>query len=142
MLVVLTFFAPAFATDWPMWRRDAARTASTPEELPADLHLQWVRQYPPFEAAWTIEGSDMVYSPVILGKTMFVGSPINDSLTAIDVETGEEKWRFYTGGPVRLAPAAWKDRVYVTSDDGYLYCVRASDGKPVWRFGWRRSRSG
>ncbi len=141
VLVWAACFAPAFAEGWPMWRCDAGRSAATSEELPAELHLQWTRQYPAFEPTWTIEGSEMVYSPIVLGKTMFVGSPANDSLTAIDVETGEEKWRFYTEGPVRLAPAGWNPstgsgqaRVFVTSDDGYLYCVNAGDGTLVWKY--------
>ena len=38
---------PAVAGDWPQWRYDAGRTAASPEELPAELHLQWVRRLPP-----------------------------------------------------------------------------------------------
>ena len=41
------------ASDWPMWRYDANRSAATPHELPSTLHLQWVRTYPPREQAWT-----------------------------------------------------------------------------------------
>jgi outer membrane protein assembly factor BamB len=134
MLVCAACVSPAFAADWPMWRCDASRTGATEEELPAELHLQWTRQYPVFESTWTIEGSELVYSPIVLGRTMFVGSPANDSLTAIDVETGEEKWRFYTEGPVRLAAAGWKKRVFVTCDDGFLYCVNAGDGKLIWKY--------
>ena len=32
---------------------------------------------------------------------------------------------FFTGGPVRFAPAAWRDRVFVASDDGCLYALVA-----------------
>jgi len=31
------------AADWPMWRYDASRTASSPEVLPSELHLEWER---------------------------------------------------------------------------------------------------
>ncbi|MCK5849636.1 MAG: PQQ-binding-like beta-propeller repeat protein [Kiritimatiellae bacterium] len=133
-VMFLMYSSSGFAADWPMWRFDASRSGSTTEKLSTDLSLQWIRQYPAFPPVWTIDGSDMVYTPIVLGKTMFVGSPVNDSLSAIDVETGKEKWRFYTEGPIRLAPAGWKGRVFVTSDDGFLYCVNATDGKLIWRF--------
>ncbi|MCX6907541.1 MAG: PQQ-binding-like beta-propeller repeat protein, partial [Verrucomicrobia bacterium] len=37
-------------------------------------------------------------------------------------------------GPVRFAPVAWQDKVYFASDDGFLYCVSAGDGRLLWRF--------
>ena len=65
---------------------------------------------------------------------MFVASSGNDRVTALDVDTGEEKWRFYTDGPVRLAPVAWKNRLFFGSDDGHLYCLGAADGRLIWKF--------
>jgi len=37
--------------DWPQWRYDANRSAASPHDLPATLHLQWVREYPRLEPA-------------------------------------------------------------------------------------------
>jgi outer membrane protein assembly factor BamB len=53
---------------------------------------------------------------------------------ACETETGAEKWKFYTEGPVRCAPACWKGKVYAGSDDGYLYCLDAQTGSLVWKF--------
>ena len=69
-----------------------------------------------------------------MGLTMFVPSMVNDSVTALDIRTGDVKWRFPTGGPVRFAPAAWNNKVYVVSDDGFLYCLDADNGKLLWKF--------
>jgi outer membrane protein assembly factor BamB len=55
-------------------------------------------------------------------------------VTAYDTETGAEKWRFYTDGPVRFAPVVYKKRLYVASDDGYLYCLNAENGSLIRRF--------
>src|SRR5262249_30985004 len=66
--------------------------------------------------------------------TLFVGSSRTDSVTAVDTQTGEDRWRFFANGPVRFAPAVWDNRVYITSDDGYLYCVDAGDGELQWKF--------
>lgn len=135
-ILLLPAVAAVAADDWPMWRYDAGRTAAAPLALPAELHLQWVRQLPPLKPAYQNPRLqfDAGYEPVVLGKTLFVGSSANDSVMAFDTDTGSERWRFYTGGPVRVAPVAWRDRVYFGSDDGHLYCVSAAQGNLVWKF--------
>jgi len=128
----------ANAEDWPQWRNDVGHGASTTQELSEDLQLQWVRQMPTPRAAWPIAQHklqfDLSYEPVVLGKLIFVPSMISDKVTAFDTETGEETWRFYAGGPVRFAPVAWQGKLYVVSDDGYLYCLDAITGELMWKF--------
>ncbi|MBI2480864.1 MAG: PQQ-binding-like beta-propeller repeat protein, partial [Planctomycetia bacterium] len=123
------------AADWPMWRHDSARSAESPEVLPDDLKLLWMRELRPLKPAFRTKRLqfDASYEPVVIGKTMFVGSSFNDSVTAFETETGRERWRFYTEGPVRFAPVAWRDRVFVGSDDGHVYCLNAEDGKLLWK---------
>ena len=130
--------AKVFGHDWPMWRYDAGRCASSPEELPAKMHLQWVRELAPPKPAWPKSQYrlqfDASYEPVVAGKTIFVGSMVSDSVTAYDTETGKEKWRFYAEGPVRFAPVVYKDKLYFVSDDGYLYCLNAKSGSLIRKF--------
>lgn len=129
--------APAWAGDWPQFRYDRGRTAASPSELPADLQLRWTRTLPAPRPAFPHElrlAYDASYEPVVLGRTMFVPSMINDSVTALDTETGRERWRFIAEGPVRFAPVAWEGNVYFVSDDGYLYCLDANDGSLRWTF--------
>lgn len=135
-IVALLLVSSAYSADWPMWRNDAARSGSSPAELPAQLHLQWRRQLPAPMPAWPNEARlhfDASYEPVVSGSRMFVGSMIDGSVTAFDCATGNELWRFYANGPVRLAPAAFGDRVCFGSDDGWLYCVDAASGVLVWK---------
>ena len=129
--------APASDTDWPMWRHDANRSAASPVELPAQLHLQWKRELPAPRPAFPYDNRlcfDISYEPVVMGKTMFVPSMVTDSVTALDTDTGAEKWKFYADGPVRFAPVAWKGKVYFVSDDGHLYCLHAGTGALLWTF--------
>ena len=128
--------AVANAEDWPMWRYNASRSAASAQKLPDKLHLHWMRKYPRVRPAFGTRRLqfDAGYEPVVMGQTLFVGSPCNDSVSALDTETGAEKWRFYTDGPVRFAPLAWKSRVFAASDDGCLYCLDAATGKLLWRF--------
>ncbi|MBN1344700.1 MAG: PQQ-binding-like beta-propeller repeat protein [Phycisphaerae bacterium] len=137
--VVLVSPAVGVAADWPMWRYDARRSAVSPESLPAMLHLEWVVELPRLEKAWQEQPGDSRltfdegYAPIVLGRTVFVGSSRNDSVSALDLETGEVRWRFHADGPVRFAPAGWKDKVYFVSDDGWLTCLDAATGKVCWR---------
>ncbi len=129
--------APEASGDWPQFRYDAGRTAASPNSLPENLQLLWTRTFPEPQPAYPNEFRlrfDVSYEPVVAGDTMFVPSMVTDSVTALDTETGEERWRFFAEGPVRFAPIAWEDNVFFVSDDGYLYCVDAEDGALQWRF--------
>ena len=123
--------------DWPQYRSDANRSAASPEQLPPALHLQWVRRLPAPRPAFPGEVRlwfDASYDPVVLGRTMFVPSMVTDGVTALDTETGAQRWQFFAEGPVRFSPVAWEGSVYFVSDDGHLYCVGAADGKLRWKF--------
>jgi hypothetical protein len=136
LLGLLSFASTAGAEDWPTWRHDAGRTNISAEKIPAPLRLQWKRQLPPVTPAFRKSRLqfDQGYEPIVLGDTMYVALPHIDAVVAFAVETGKEKWRFYAAGPMRLAPVAWRDRLYFGSDDGHLYCLNASDGALQWKF--------
>ena len=126
------------AAGWPTYRHDPGRSAASDEQLAEQLHLQWSRQYPKLVPAWLGEFPhlrfDANYEPVVMGKTLFFGSSDDDSVTALDTETGKMRWRVYANGPVRLAPVAWEGKVIFVADDGVCYCVDAATGKPLWKF--------
>ncbi len=138
--ILLTGFLvqTAQAADWPMFRADAGRTGYTSQTLPAKLSLRWVRQarHAP-EPAWrgrdTRMPFDHAYLPVIADGTLYFGSSADGKVYALDAATGKHRWTFFTGAPVRFAPAVFADRVLVTSDDGYLYCLAAADGELLWK---------
>ena len=121
--------------DWPMWRHDPGRTATTPSSLPKSLHLHWVRQLPSPSPAYrdTRLQFDAAIEPIVLGKRLFFGSNHNDSVVALDTETGEKLWQFFAEGPVRFAPVGGGGRILFGADDGCVYCLKASDGSLVWK---------
>ena len=128
----------ALAADWPMFRADAARSGYTPEPLPAKLSLQWTYQprHRP-TPAWTGRDTrmpfDHAYHTVIADGTLYFACSADDKVYALDAETGKQRWAVFTDSPVRLTPALWKDRVFVASDDGHLYCLAARDGRVLWK---------
>ena len=130
----------ATAADWPMWRHDANRSAVSPTSISTNLYLQWVLTLPAFEKAYPDASNaritfDDAYRPVVMGKNLFVCSPVYDSITAYDTETGNTNWTFFADAPMRFAPAcSTNGNIYSVSDDGYLYCLDASDGTLKWKF--------
>jgi outer membrane protein assembly factor BamB len=125
------------AADWPTYRGDAARSGYTGETIPNQLRQRWEFRLPAApRPAWPTSERmeyDLAFQPVIVGDLVLFGSSADDQVYALDAMTGRIRWRFFTSGPVRFAPAAWKDRVFVASDDGFLYALSLADGTVLWK---------
>lgn len=140
VLLLLLSSTIIYCADWPMWRYDAGRTANSPEELSGTLHRQWIRHYSPRESVWDdslnqdLMPLDKVFEPIVIGDLLFISFNDRDKVIALDLATGRQKWEFYANGPIRLPMAGSHDRVYCTSDDGYLYCLSAKNGQLLWKF--------
>lgn len=123
-----------------MWRFDGGRTATSPHELPGNISLSWSKKFTPRMQAWddTLNNDlmqyDRILEPIVMGSNVIVGFNDTDKVVAWNIRTGEESWRFYTDGPVRFPPSGANGRVFVTSDDGHLYCLDAQDGSLNWKF--------
>ncbi|UCE50612.1 MAG: PQQ-binding-like beta-propeller repeat protein, partial [Phycisphaerales bacterium] len=149
VLVGLVLFgSAASAADWPTYRHDIARTGATSESLAAPLALDWVyvSTYPP-RPAWPRpairprEGwvqrhrviFDDAFQVAVVGDLVYFGSSADNKVYALDAATGKQRWSFFTGGPIRLAPTVTGNRVLVGSDDGFVYCLSAGDGDLIWK---------
>jgi outer membrane protein assembly factor BamB len=146
--VTLLSAASLPAEDWPTYRRDNDRSGSTPEKVNGPLHLQWTYSPPALpRRAWseaggrTIEGHligdrvryDDAFQPVVVGQRVYFGSTADDQVHCLDLSTGEKRWSFFTGAPVRLAPTVDKGSIYFGSDDGFAYCLDAASGELIWK---------
>ncbi len=125
--------------DWPMWRYDYSRSATTPEQLADKLHLQWKVEYSAREPVWddplnqNLMQFDRIFEPVVADNKVFVGFNDQDKVVALDVHSGKELWHFYADGPVRLPLTVHKNKIYFTGDDGYCYCLDTGNGSVVWK---------
>ncbi len=129
------------ADDWPMYRHDGYRSGSTSVELPTDLQQLWSLQ---LESSPTnLLGHDWkndpfadgpITAPVCLSDTLVIATPHRHSVTALDAKTGKKRWTFVAGGRVDTPPSLFQDLCLFGSHDGYVYCLRTSDGALVWRF--------
>ncbi len=140
-LCLLLAPAVAGAGDWPTFRHDAARSGATEDALPDRLALRWeVQSAHPHTPAWPVPAeelprvhADNAPHAVIAGGRVFFGSPADNSVRALDAESGRLLWRFTTQGPVRFAPCFHGGRIYFGSDDGQVYCLAADSGRLCWR---------
>ena len=120
-----------------MDRADAAHSGYTSEQLPATISLRWTAREPhPPAAAWpSIDRMpfDRANRVVAAGGRALLwhvrrrqgrGAGRGDRPGLVDL---------FTDAPVRFAPAVWQDRVLVASDDGFLYCLNAADGRRCGR---------
>jgi outer membrane protein assembly factor BamB len=125
------------AADWPTYKGNEARNGYTEQGLPAKLALRWVVKAPHAPMpAWPVStrlGFDRAFQPVVAKGIVYYGSSADCQVHALDAATGQKRWTFFTGGPVRFAPTIWKDQVFAASDDGWLYCLAAADGKLLWK---------
>lgn len=141
-LVCVAGLPSLLAGDWPAYKHDVQRSSVTDETLTLPLRQAWkyIPAQPP-RPAWSEAirppyqmDFDYAPHPVIAGGMVFFGSSADDTVRALDERTGVEKWRFITGGPIRFAPQIEKGKVYVASDDGFVYCLEFATGKPLWTF--------
>jgi len=142
----------ALAEDWPVYRHDIRRSGVTPEAINvSSLKKAWEYRAPvPPQQAWhgpakwdafsgknnlrSMRNYDPVFFTIAVGENVFLGSSVEDAVLCLDAETGREKWRFITDGPVRMAPAHDGGKLYFGADDGVAYCLEGTTGALVWKF--------
>ena len=124
IVCVAMCIVPLLADSWPFGRGDSAGTGATKIELPEKLGLLWELK---------LGGIGFESTPIIADNTVFIGDP-DGKFYAIDLTTGQEKWRkeFETGF---VASAAYIDKlIYIGDYDGVLRAMEAATGKEVWTF--------
>jgi len=111
------------STDWPTYRHDPSRSASTPVSVPLQLRVRWTRRI-----------GKTVSAPVIAGGHVYVASPDAHCVVALGAESGQPIWTFTAGGPVDSPPTVAGGLALFGCRDGWVYAVSAADGKLAWRF--------
>jgi len=110
--------------DWPTLRGNNQRTTQTSVVIPASVTSAW---------AWGRPDGNRPTLSTAVGETVFLcGS--DGIVRALDVETGRERWKVYTEGPIFYPPTFDKGALYVSSGDGWVYALDADSGAALWRF--------
>lgn len=111
------------ASAWPTYRADNARSGAAPSLLAPELIPDWRT-----EMGGTL-------SPLTCSdRQLFVAQVDAHTVHALDAGSGKTLWRFTTGARVDSPPTFYKGTVLFGSRDGWVYCLRASDGALAWKF--------
>jgi outer membrane protein assembly factor BamB len=109
--------------DWPTYRHDAARSGTTRVRVPSNVAVDW---------KVTLGGT--LTAPVAAGGKVFVAKSDAHTLYALDKTNGNALWHFTANGRIDSPPTIYQGMVLFGSKDGCVYCLRASDGRLMWRF--------
>ncbi len=137
--IIIVAATHAQSYDWPTWRYDHNRSASTPEQLAEKLYLQWQVHYSARTPVWddplnqNLMQFDRIFEPIVSENKIFLGFNDQDKVIALDINSGHELWRFYADGPVRLPLTSNNGKIYFISDDGYCYCLNGNNGLLLWK---------
>jgi len=121
-----------FAEDWPRWRGSMGNSVYVANDWdPSELSRN---------ALWSASIGEGYSSPsVAQGKLVGFGYQNGkDIISCLDALTGRKIWSFsYNSssgeypGP-RSTPTIDRNRVYVMSRRGVLYCINLENGKEIW----------
>ncbi len=126
-------------SDWSAFLGPTANSVSTEKGILAPWPKNGLR------VVWDKKVSEGYAMPAISRGRLFLFDRIRDRnrLRCCKSETGAEIWTFeyetdyvdnygYSGGP-RCFPVVDGNRVYICGAEGMLHCLRADDGKQVWK---------
>ncbi|MCK4963623.1 MAG: PQQ-like beta-propeller repeat protein, partial [Dehalococcoidia bacterium] len=108
---------------WPTYRHDAQRSGCTHSAVSAIL-----------QPRWQIHVGGRLSSPTVAKGRVFVACRDRHEVIAIEGDSGTAAWTFTAGGRVDSPPTIYGDRALFGCRDGYVYCLRTSDGSLAWRF--------
>jgi len=136
--------------DWPTYRRDMQRTARAPRAIRAKKLSQlwhWPGGPPPgadprkptepsLRGDWRLSGigHHAITPPTIAEGRAFVSLTHAGQVVALSQADGKVVWRRHLPGRLDAPPTIHRGLCLVGCHDGWVYCLRADDGRSVWRF--------
>ncbi|MFP4056779.1 MAG: PQQ-binding-like beta-propeller repeat protein [Candidatus Brocadiia bacterium] len=114
--------APARGDEWPTYRHDPRRSGATRAEIG-----------PKLERAWQASVGGVPTACTVAEGKVFVASADTHEVRAFGASEGRALWRFTADGPVDTPPSVADGLALLGCAEGWVYCLRAADGRLVWR---------
>ncbi len=109
--------------DWPTYRHDTKRSGYTKTFVSTKL-----------KQSWRAEVGGKLTPPVVAEGKVFVAADNDYAVHALDASSGRKLYTYTTGGRVDSPPTIYRGMALFGSADGWVYCLRVTDGQLVWRF--------
>ncbi|MBM4034803.1 MAG: hypothetical protein FJ291_23915, partial [Planctomycetes bacterium] len=126
--------------EWPSYRADPWRSASTATGVPPELDVLWTAKlgaWPqgPLTQDWkdNLHSRGVLTPPVAAEGLVVVARPEAHQVVALDAATGQPRWDFTANGRVDTPPTLHAGLCLFGTRSGWVYCLRAADGRLAWR---------
>jgi len=126
---------PTATTDWPTFRANNARGNAVAADLGAKLEKVWEvqvglggRTYGRMYA----ERTGLTQATVAYG-TAYVADIDAQRIVALDLKDGKQRWVSHLGSRADFPPTLYKGLCLVATKDGFVHCLDAKTGAPVYR---------
>jgi parallel beta-helix repeat protein len=106
--------------DWTTLQHDEKRTGCTQSPPPEDNRT-----------SWKLQTGGPINSGIAVAQGLAFATSADGYLYAVNVTTGKEAWRFWTG-PESNSPSVANGKVFITVKSGAVHAVDAKTGKLVW----------
>ncbi len=110
--------------DWATLRANNLRSGFVPTSVP-ETGVAELWAFKPAKPC-------AVTAPVAVGDFIFYADDFG-GVFCLD-KAGTKKWSYHTGGKIFFAPTVVDGGVFVSSSDGFTYCLSSETGEMVWRF--------
>ncbi|NQT88456.1 PQQ-binding-like beta-propeller repeat protein, partial [bacterium] len=110
-------------SDWPMYRHDARRSGRAACDVPPSPQTLWKRDL-----------SGVLTQPIVADGRLVVADKDAHTIHCMAADTGKDLWTHVAGGRIDSPPTGHRGAVLFGSTDGFVTCLRASDGVVAWRF--------
>ena len=114
---------PTAPSSWPVHRHDVARTNRAEGSIPTALTTRWT----------TAVGGKLT-APVTADGVVCFAAVDAHTVHAVSAGAGERIWTFAAGGRIDSPPTLYSGRAFFGCADGWVYCLRLTDGELVWRY--------
>jgi len=108
---------------WPTFRHDSMRTGSVDTKVPDDV-----------APLWRVDVGGKVSPPIVVSDMLFASLVDEHHVICLDAANGTKRWEYAAGGRIDSPPTYFRGSVIFGSADGWVYCLRAADGRLAWRF--------
>lgn len=110
---------------WPTFQYDMQNTGYAPELSGPDGCVR---------KRWQYQVNDEIYSsPVVAGRTLYIGSVHENVLNAVDIETGERQWKYTTRAAPIFTPTLSGRTMYLPNGP-FVQAIDVHTQRELWHY--------